>query len=259
MAFRDRYSYYTRMATGLWTTLRTPTIPDPIAFLRRQLDSRELNFLATVHETIFGGERSPYREMFRIAGCEFADLESAVTRRGLEQTLRQLLDAGVTLSHDEFKGKKPIVRNGKELGKGPEVFRNPLVKSGTLGRSGGSRSAGTPVLVSPSRRTHSDCYKALRIREFDLHHRRIVQVRPILPAVDGINFALSHRRAGCRVERWYSPTGGSGDSAHYLLATRLLVGMTWLHGQGIPRPRLLQPNDFSEVSSWIAARGVVPG
>ena len=35
MNFRERYGYYTRMATGLWTTLRTPPIQDPIAFLKQ--------------------------------------------------------------------------------------------------------------------------------------------------------------------------------------------------------------------------------
>src|SRR5205809_7700323 len=126
MAFLGRYSYYTRMASGLWRMMGTPPIQDAAAFLQRQLENRERNFLATVRMIIFAADENPYREMFRIAGCEYADLESGVNRQGLEPTLAKLLDAGVTLSHDEFKGKKPIVRNGKELRSGPEAFRNTL-------------------------------------------------------------------------------------------------------------------------------------
>jgi hypothetical protein len=253
MALLGRYGYYTRMAGSLWKMLGTSPIEDTPGFLRRQLENREQNFLATVREIIFGVDGNPYREMFRVAGCEYSDLESGVNRDGLEPTLIKLLEAGVTLSHDEFKGIKTIVRNGKELRSGPEAFRNPLVKTGLVGRSGGSRSAGTPVVKSISRLKHTDAYTSLRVREFDLVHRRIVQVRPILPAGDGLTIAVRYKQMGCAVDRWFAPTGTSWDSAHYLLATRLLVGMTRLRGQKAPFPQLLPPNDFSAVSEYLAS------
>jgi len=102
MAFLERYAITRRWRAACGGHEARRRFRTQTGFLRRQLENRVPNFLFTARETIFGQEQSPYREMFRIAGCEYGDLESAVRRHGLDQTLAQLLDAAVTLSHDEF-------------------------------------------------------------------------------------------------------------------------------------------------------------
>ena len=88
--------------------------------------NRERNFLDTARSVIFANPAHPYHYMFRLAGCSYEDLERRVHREGLESTLAAIHRAGVWLSHDEFKGKKPIVRSGQTISASSASFLNPL-------------------------------------------------------------------------------------------------------------------------------------
>jgi hypothetical protein len=55
--------------------------------VKTRLANREQNFLDFVHTAVHERLENPYRRLLRLAGCEFADLENEVRRRGLEPTL----------------------------------------------------------------------------------------------------------------------------------------------------------------------------
>src|SRR5208283_5601871 len=137
------------MALGIYKFLRMKPHPDPEALVRHQLQNREAVFLNTTREAIFANPGNPYHEMFRLAGCAFPDLERAVKRDGLEPALAALRQQGVYLTHDEFKGKTPIVRSGREIPARDGAFRNPLVVGLIESRSSGSRSKGTRTSRGP--------------------------------------------------------------------------------------------------------------
>src|SRR5258706_7627105 len=107
--------YSPRMPKGVMQLQRAQLPADPEAFVREKLLNRERSFLDVAQRVIFRTAEHPFHRMFRLAGCEFGDLAAGVRRDGLERTLLRLRQEGVYLSHDEWKGKVPIVRSGEEI------------------------------------------------------------------------------------------------------------------------------------------------
>ena len=115
--------------------------------LSNRLARREAAFLEKVRLDIFAQPRSPYLPLLREAGCTLGDIEEGVRRDGVEETLRRLFQAGVYLSVDEFKGRKPARRGSLEIEVGPKALQAPRASYHLPASSGGSRSAGTPVMI----------------------------------------------------------------------------------------------------------------
>ena len=61
----------------------------------------------------------------KLAQCELGDIEKMVRDKGLEGTLLALWKAGVYITFEEFKGCKPIVRNGQVILVQTHDFDNP--------------------------------------------------------------------------------------------------------------------------------------
>ena len=106
-------NYYSRMALGWYQLARMPLEPNPPALVRKYLENRETHFLELMRTAVFACPPNPYHTLFQWAGCSYQDLAEAVHRDGLEATLESLRKAGVYLSHDEFKGKKPVERSAR--------------------------------------------------------------------------------------------------------------------------------------------------
>ena len=242
--------YYSRMAIGIAEMLRTPPPAAAEAMLRDQFLHREEHFLHLAEHVIFAQPDHPYHRMFRHAGCAYSDLAHQVKTDGLEVTLLQLRHAGVYLSHDEFKGKVPVVRGGESFSVKPSTFQNPLVTGWMQSSSSGSRGAPVRSAQSTLFKLHREAYSMLRIQEFGLAARAQVEVKAILPSTSGLNPALRAKRLGTRLERWFVP----GSNPHYRLATAAMVTIGNLLGAGAPYPRYLPPNDFSPVVDFVAQR-----
>jgi len=129
---------------------RPLTFDQARAQLRDRLARRNQLFLDKVRIDIFEHPSSPYRAIFRHAGCEYGDVESTVQRDGVEAALKQLFRAGVYLSIDELKGRKKVRRGSFELDVQPAMLHAPRASYHLPASSGGSRSAGTPVMIDLS-------------------------------------------------------------------------------------------------------------
>jgi len=245
---------YSQMALGMRELLRQPVAADPMAALGQQMAHREEHFLDLARRLVFANPQHPYHEMFRIAGCTREDLTAEVKRNGLEAALARLAAAGVYLSHDEFKGKAPVIRGGREIPCGPQALLNPLVRGGLISISSGSRSPGTRTPKSLPLQTYRDAYHHLQLREFDLAARTGVQVRPILPSSLGLGHNLRCIRFGEEPAKWFAQSGRWRDAAHYRAVTHFLVRAAQLMGASLPLPEYLPENDFSPVARWIAQR-----
>jgi len=178
----DKLGYYRRMVRGLHALLSTPPHADPEALIRRQLANRGQVWMDLVRRVVFSNPENPYHRMFDLAGCTYEDLKAGVERDGLEATLAVLHRAGVYLSHDEVKRKKPIVRGNRAIESETASFRNPFVKGGMESTSGGSRSAGTKTFRGVPSRIYGEARRWLRVREFGVQDREHVTVKPALPA-----------------------------------------------------------------------------
>ena len=246
--------YYSRMVRGIRQLLRQPVVADPLAALRWNLEHREEHFLRLARRIVFSNPRHPYCEMFRMAGCSAEDLAAEVGGNGLERTLQKLYEAGVYLTHDEFKGKTPLVRSGREIPCGPKTLLNPLVRGGMVSSSSGSRSGGTMTAKSTEFQVYRDVHHHLLRREFELAARTAVQVCPILPSATGLNYNLRCIRAGQKPAKWFAQSGHFRDEGHYRLLTHCIVHSARLMGAPLPLPDYLPENDFSPAARWIAER-----
>ena len=173
-------------------------------------------------------------------------------RDGLEPTLEGLRRAGVFLTHDEFKGRAPIIRSGTHLPAGSTTFNNPLVSGGLVGSSSGSQ--GAPVLTRQNVAflRHSEAQVELLWREFDFGARAHADLRGILPSLRSIETCLAASRLGHRIDRWFPVVGSQGRTLHYRALTRLITLTARLAGAAMPRPEYLPPNEFRPVAEWIA-------
>jgi hypothetical protein len=123
------------------------TLDEARATQRHNLLHREARFLDLAKRAIYDQPQSPLHRLLLAVGCEYGDLEALVRSEGLEQALAKLLERGVYVSVDEFKGRTPIVRGSTSFYVSPTELRNPLAAFHVAARSGGSRSQSTPFLI----------------------------------------------------------------------------------------------------------------
>jgi len=246
--------YYSRMSLGVYRLIRAPKISNPEERVLTQMANRERHFLETSRKVIFANPGNPFNRMFQIAGCSYEDLKQGVERNGLEPTLSEIHRAGVYLSHDEFKGKKPIVRSAQIIPSSNASFLNPLVSGTFESRSGGSRSSGTITQPSLEMQLYRDCYHHFMDREFSLEKRTFIGVMPILPAAWGLSQCIGAARRGSRCDRWFTVGGTFRSSGHYRTVTKAMVILAKALRADIPFPTYLQPDDFSKAAEWLAIK-----
>jgi hypothetical protein len=248
-------SYYSRMVAGIYQWARQPLEPDPRGLVRRTLERRDDNFLYLMREAVFAKPSNPFHTLFQWAGCTYGDLEQSVRGDGLEASLESLRKAGVYLRHDEFKGKRPIERGGRQLAVRSSDFANPLVLGTIDNPSSGSRSGGgTFTRLSLEQQLYREAQDQLFAEALGAHRRTLVGVWPILPSTFSLRSAVFLSRRGTPVDRWFALGGTLRNSAHYRTMTKLLALEARLLGMNVPLPVSLPQNNFSPVARWLARR-----
>jgi hypothetical protein len=255
MALLSDAKAYARLLFGLRGFLRRRMGPEEArARLRQLLAEREENFLGVCRRGIFDNPRSPYLPLFALAGCEFGDLARMVRSEGVDAAVEDLLDAGVYVTFEEFKGRKPIVRPGLEIPVDAEDFDNPHLSGYYRGESGGSTGPGTRILVDLD---HVMQHTMLKVATFDAHGLLRVPTalwrgRP--PAVAGLKGALQGSVMGNMPRRWFSPSSMelTGAAARGGIALDLLVLVARLLGTPFPRPEPVRLDQPDRVLEWAA-------
>ena len=242
---------YSRMGLAFVRHLRSPLDPDPEGTIRSYMENRERHFL-TMTRKVLADANHPYSRMFAIAGCTLADVEESVARRGVENALQALLDAGVYLTQDEMRGRKEIVRHGQHVPATPaswdnESGRGPVVNTSSASSSG--KSFHTQQSLGYLANLESAC--RLMVRDLDLEHRPGFQVAPILPGY-GLLGALLADRLNIGFDRWYAIGGASRANLHYRAVTRCIAAQMRLFGAKVPNPTYLDENDFRPAAEYLA-------
>ena len=244
-------AYYSRMAWGYARWRRAGVYRDPDRVVAESLAHREERFVTLMQRAVFANPRSPYHSLFAWAGCTQADLASMVRREGLEASLRILLDSGVYLTHDEFKGKTPVVRGSNTLLVDSGDLANPSV-DGLLGTSSsGSRSSGTTTMRSVEYQKYREAQLCVLLKDFELDRRQVVFLGAILPGDGGLRRIFAEGMRGKTVAAWFTQ---GGESFAYRWMTAALLTEFQLLGLPIKRPVYLPHNDYSPVAHWIAKR-----
>lgn len=243
-----------RMPFALLSYVRSPRLDDPEREIRNQLAQRESRFLDTVRRTIFAARDHPYQRLFQQAGCTYEDFAGAVRRDGLETALEAVRRAGVFLTHEEFKGRAPIIRSGRRIAASAASWNNPLVAGGLFGMSSGSSGDSIRTSESTAFLRYQEAHLAPLWRELGFTGRAHIELRPTMPSLRAFELGLGAARIGYRVDRWFPAGHPARKAVAYRAATRTMVALANLAGARMPYPKTLPANDFAPVARWIAAQ-----
>jgi hypothetical protein len=232
--------------------------PDPAAArsaLVRRLAEREDRFLALVEERIFAAPRSPYRWLFERAGCDAGDLRAAVRSRGLEGALRELRAAGVFVGFEEIKGRRPIVRDGRELPVAPRDFDNPAARHHFRLTTGGSTGHANAVYQDLEHIAELADDELVALDAFGAARAPTVHWGHGLPD-STLRYLLQRARHGDRRPAWFTPIGwrDSASWAKYGAASLYMIAALRAAGVRVAPPRRVPPAEAGTVAREVRAR-----
>jgi len=247
-----------RYASGLVPFLHdAPAIDDPAGVVQAQLAARSERFIDTVRRGIYADPCSPYRPLLEHAGVSEARLEAMVRAQGIEPALRQLYDAGVYVTLDEFKGRTPIRRPGLELPVTAASFDNRLSRSQLSGVTGGSRTRGTRIALDLEDFESELASGLLWLQGADALHLPQVYWRPAFPSPSTIHAMLIAARLGAPTRRWYTQTRPGprkpGELKGFIVHAATFV-LTALAGHPTPYPRYLPADQPEPLARWLATQ-----
>jgi hypothetical protein len=237
---------YARFAAELPAFLRQRITPETArAAVTGQLAARETNFLRIVERAVFGFPESPYRFLFREAGCDLGDVQRMVKADGLDATLAGLYDAGVRVSFDEMKGREPIMRGGRTLETTASSFDNPLSARHYESQTSGSTGKATRVNMDLG---HVASVASTMILTQEAHGTigaPVIIYGPGMPCSTAINNILRHNIVGNPVRRWFSPIGSAGASTplRFRAAQVMIPSMVRAFGGSFPREEFVPFSD----------------
>lgn len=226
-------------------------------WLRQALESREANFLRIVERAVFPNVRSPYRALFEHAGVELGDIVRLVGEDGLEGALTRLYEAGIHVTYDEFKGRRPLERPGLSMELRAEDFDNPLLGATVGGTTGASRGPGTRVPLDLDLLEYRVAYDWLTAAAHgDVDGRPVALWRPVPPGLAGLNSALMLAKRGIRVERWFAQNGFAPrlGSMRAFFLTGYTILASRVRGTAIPVPERTPVEDAARVACWLAEK-----
>ncbi len=226
--------------------LRRPTSPrDAETWVRSGLAVREQAFLGLVERAVHQNPASPYRPLFRLAGCEPGDLVQLVTREGVEGALERLRDGGVYLTFDEFKGRRDVERSGQRFRFCESDFDAPGQLSGVTAQSGGTRGPSTRVRTSLPFIGELARATALALDAHDLGG-----ADQAVWLVSGLPLVLLCAKLGRPPLAWFHPLAplsrGARVTALYVSALSRMVRYP------LPRPRHLPLDRPELMARWLA-------
>jgi len=222
--------------------------------IKRMLDRREETFLALARARIYESPTSPYLPLLKLAGCEFADLQSQVHRYGLEETLEQLAREGVYLTSDEFKGKKPVVRGRLSFRVSPQDFRRLDQSSGYTIQSSGTRNDPVRSFISLDWLTVRTLVVGVFFAAHGLCSCAHAIYDGILLASAGVNSLLTYAKLGVIADRWFArtiPVNTWLEGRYHYLITYLIVLAGKRFGPGFPKPDFTDLSDIHRIVRWV--------
>ncbi len=246
---------FARYARRLPAFLRATVSPEEARRrVQAGLRDREASFLDVLERGVFGRPKSPYQRLFERAGAELGDVRAMVAEAGIEQALERLHDAGVYVTLDEFKGRRPIERPGLSLPPDLRAFENPLATPHYIAATGGSRGTARRVSVDLALLEQEGAYHSLFRQNFGLEGRPFGVWRVIPPNASGINNCLRQAKVGAPVARWFNPykPPRTAESLKFALFTQYTVRAGLLTGADLRPPEYTPPQEGERVARWLA-------
>lgn len=231
----------------------TLTLAEAERVVRERMEHRDERFLRIAERSIYGHPSSPYHALLETVRCELGDLQEMVKRQGLDRTLHVLREAGVYVTYEEFKGRKPIVRNGAEIPVTPQDFDNPFAQRHFAFQTGGSTGIASKVAVDVDQMAARAACQMLAFAAYGVLGAPSAAWGGILPH-SKIGSMLRRAHIGQLPERWFSSIGWR-DSKHWLkygVATCYIILCMRLAGIRVPLPQVVRADQALVVARWMA-------
>jgi hypothetical protein len=220
--------------------------------LRRRLERREADFLALARFAIYDRPSGPYLQLLRLTGCDYGDLEKLVRQDGVEGALKTLLDAGVYLTVDEFKGRRLAVRGSATVEVNPRLLHNPRLTFHLSASSSGSRGQATtvPVDLASVRERGVDTFLGLEARG----GTGWLKAHWMVPGAGAIARILEFASFGDPPVRWFSQVDPAAPGLHprYLWSARAMRWGSLLAGVPLPSPCYVPLDDPLPLAQWVS-------
>ena len=253
----DDARMFMRFAWGLGRYLRHPlTSEDCRQLVAQQMAAREDSFLQLLQRGVFANPASPYRKLMQHVGVAFSDLARRLRKHGIEDTLRYLYEAGVYVTLDEFKGRKPIRRSGFDLPLRPRDFDNPLAARHYETQTGGSRGPRGRLIVDLDLLAHEAAHYSLFMGALGIAERPMAAWWPAPPGSAGMKNSLRRAKLGKPLERWFTQNKLElkRGMAKPWLFTKFATCGSRLLSRDLPAPEHVPLAQAAEIASWLAAK-----
>ncbi len=255
MVLTSNLKTYFQLVLALRNFLReTLSLEQCKEIVKKRLEDRDKNFIEIVKRNIYGNEKSPYLKLLKLSGCEFGDFRSSVLRDGIEKTLEKLLESGVYLTYDEFKGRKEVIRGGKSFMFKASDFDNPSLSYHLTVQTGGTTGAGVKVPVEFKYLSQIAVHQAFLFEIYGLWEIPFAIWFPIFPGAAGVNTLLRNTKVGKPPLKWFSQIDRENinPSFMYKFRTTGLVYAGRLFGCKFPRPEFVDLNSATKIAKWVA-------
>jgi hypothetical protein len=253
MKRQDTVPSLARFLRELYSVLRRPlSLDEARTTVRRQLSERDERWLHSLEHNVYANRSSPYLPLLAKADCELGDLREAVAKNGLEPTLNALREAGVYVSMEEFKGRRPIVREDLVIHPRPEDFDNPSMGGGILGSTGGTTGPSTPVALTVSRIAARAVGKLLAHHAHGVLDTRMAVWRQF--GYPGLIHVLTDAAIGLPDEHWFAPLRAVGRTRAISgwMGHRLIQAVAKAAGTSVPVPEWVDQSEVGSVARWAA-------
>ena len=228
------------------------TVDQAKQIVRERMERRDENFLRIVETSVYGYPHSPYLPLLKMAGCELGDLCALVKHQGLENALRQLRAAGVYITFEEFKGRKPIIRNGTTIPVTSRDFDNPFAQHHYTLQTGGSTGLSMQVNQALDFVAASAPHQLVLLSAHGMLNQPTARWGLALPA-DTLEGFFQQVLFNQPARRWFTPTGWRDSRYWYKYSPATLYLVTWARilGASIPFPKVVLPDQAIIVAKWM--------
>ncbi len=230
------------------------TLADAKRIVRDRMQQREQNFLRMLERNVYGNPHSPYLKLLKHAGCALSDVRVLVQQKEIEGALKQLRAEGVYVTFEEFKGRKPIERNGLSLRARASDFDNPYARADFPNQSSGSTGAAVKVALDFDYIAARASNRLIALDAHGIADAPLAIWRGILPErimEQLLNGALTNQMP----QKWFSPMRlrDSSQWVKYGLGTYYLIACMHQAGLHVPLPEYVNQADAVVVARWAEA------
>jgi hypothetical protein len=206
-----------------------------------QLVNREANFLSTLKTNVFDHPHSPYLILFDAANITYADVEKIVAQHGIEGTLNKLYDANVYVTFEEFKGRKPIKRNGVEFQPKDSDFDNINLTTSMVGSTGGSTGKPSRTKMDLDHIAQSAKHWGLAFSIHGIFDDPMMMWSGLLPDITSPAYVFTRAHVGYNIKQWFSSFRGNDANMgwYYTLLTYLMIFLARVQGLKFPFPEYI--------------------